>query len=246
MSEYFIITSTGSRGPFSAVVIQQGVAEGKIPPNAHLKDARTDATVRAGDVRADGLAAPTPAEPDLADSGQQAPVSPYPPQTAYPQQQYTPQQYAPQQPAHGGNYARGPYPGQQQAYPQQPYPQYQYPSSQYPPAQYPGTQPQYGANPYGQAPAYGLQYQPGMYPQARPQSGLAIAALVLSLATFVVCVPTWIGGIICGVMALKECAPNGPKDGRGMAQAGLWIGIGIGVLYTLGGMLWFAAIASGA
>lgn len=253
MSEYFIITSSGSRGPFSAAVIQKGVAEGKIPPNAQLKDAATDATVRAGDIRADALGVETPmaesgAQPVPATDWHPAPTanpqtpqatypppapSPYP-QAAYPQA--TPANY-PQATRHqsnlGGNYPRGPYPG-----PQQPYPQYPYPAQQYP-------QPQAYQQPYGQPYGHGPQYQPGMYPMARPQSALAIASLVLSLSTLVVCLPLFIGGIICGAMALKECEPNGPKQGRGLALGGLWTGVGIAVLYVPVVILWMAAIAAG-
>ncbi|MBE7492115.1 MAG: DUF4190 domain-containing protein [Planctomycetes bacterium] len=211
MSDYFILTSSGSRGPFAAAVIQRGVADGSIPPNAQLTDARTGASVRAGDVRADALAAP-------ADSG---PAAAPPSAPAWPQYQAAP---APQ-----------PAPQQTYPYPQAPYPQP--PGPQYP-------QPGYAPRPYGSGQTYGQAYHPGGYQPARPTSGLAIASLVLSLSTFATCLPLWIGGIICGTMALKECAPWGPKEGRGLAQGGLYSGIVIGVLYVPVVLLWIAAVAA--
>lgn len=233
MAEYFIMTSSGTRGPFSAAVIQRGVAEGKIPPNAHLKESGTDATVRAGDVRADSLAEPMhDSSPDMpgVTPAQQQPAQPQPPQYAQPQPAYPrqaqPQQayaqpaYPQQQPA-AGQYGRSPYPGTQ--YPA--YPQGQY--GAYPQA-YPQIAPAY-QQPYGQPQRnYGMPY-----PQSRQASGLAIASLVLSLVTVASCLPTFIGGIICGFLALKECEPYGPKQGRGLALGGLWSGIGLGVLYVL-------------
>jgi hypothetical protein len=129
---------------------------------------------------------------------------------------------------------------QQPAYPQQPsYPQAPaYPQqSSYP---YPGNAGQYAPqpqvyHPYGQPMPYPVQYTPAT-------SGLAIASLTLSLTTLVLCLPLWIGGLICGYMALGECQPNGPKSGRGLALAGLWTGAIFGVLYVLGVILFVAMV----
>jgi hypothetical protein len=106
------------------------------------------------------------------------------------------------------------YPPQQQAYPQhgQPYPQYGQPYPQ-----------QASFQPYGHQ-----SYAP--YPVAPQTSGLAIAALVISAASPLVCTLLSIGGIICGIIALKECEPHGTKKGRGLALAGIWVGVGLLVL----------------
>lgn len=230
MPDFYILTRTGSQGPYSATVIQRGVAEGRIPPNAQLVDARSGQNMRAADVRADALAAASGNLSSPAD----APVpGDFPGATASPAQTFrTP-------PNLGGNYPRGPYPGPAQSYPQYPYPPAPYPP-QAPTGQHSYTQP------YGQAYGNAPQYQPGMYPQARPQSALAIASLVLSLVTPAICLPTWIGGIVCGVKALKECEPHGPKQGRGLAMAGLWIGIIFGLLYVPAVALWVFAILADA
>lgn len=107
------------------------------------------------------------------------------------------------------------------ARPQQAYGQHQ----GYPPAGFggqpyapPGSPPPYGPglNPYG------MQQQVAGYNMPRQTSGLAIASLVLGLSGFL-CGLTPIGGLICGIMALKETAPGGPKDGRGLAIAGIAI-----------------------
>lgn len=42
-----------------------------------------------------------------------------------------------------------------------------------------------------------------------------------------------IAGIVLGVFGLRECEPNGPRLGRGMALAGIWVGVGLTVV-TLG------------
>lgn len=184
MTQYYIDTPGGPRGPYTREQVIAGIRGGKIPTGTMLRDAATGQSVRAVD-----LTVGAPAE-----SGSYQPVA------------YQGGQQAPQQ----QNYYQQP----QQNYPQQQYPQQQYDNQQA----------------YRQP--YGGQHQQPYYSN-KPTSGYAIASLVLSLVTFAVCIPTWVLGIIFGVLALKETEPTGPKTGRGLAQAGIWTGVGIGVLYLL-------------
>jgi hypothetical protein len=97
-----------------------------------------------------------------------------------------------------------PYPG----YAANPYQGYAAPYPGYPPAQYPGYDPY---NPYGPT-------QPG-------NSGLAIGALISSLAGLVLCV-CWlpsIAGIVLGIVAMSDIKKTG-KGGHGMALAGVILG----------------------
>ena len=115
------------------------------------------------------------------------------------------------------------------------------PQPGYPPpggVPYPGNQ----GIPNPQAPQpYGAQYAPYPPPIPRPTSGWAIASLVCSLVTLVICLPTFIVGIIGGLVALKECEPHGPKQGRGLALAGIWTGVGLGVPY-IALTIWFVSL----
>ncbi|KIA60961.1 DUF4190 domain-containing protein [Nocardia vulneris] len=127
-----------------------------------------------------------------------------------------------------------------------------YPSApQYPqqPAQpmTPPPQPQYQpgyqqptAQPYGQPqPNYGYQpaYQPYGMPQQQGTNGMAIGALISSLVGFFTCGIGSIVGIILGVVALGQIKQTG-QEGRGMALAGIWIGVGMIVL----AVLWFVVV----
>jgi hypothetical protein len=63
-------------------------------------------------------------------------------------------------------------------------------------------------------------------PAAAPKTnGLAIASLVLGIASFVVCLGCVAGipAIICGHLALRQIAERG-EGGTGMAKAGLILG----------------------
>ncbi|MFG1797514.1 DUF4190 domain-containing protein [Nocardia sp. NPDC049149] len=124
-------------------------------------------------------------------------------------------------------------------------PQYpQQPAQPMTPPPQPQQQPQYqgyqqSAAPYGQPQPYGYQpaYQPyGMAPQ-QGTNGMAIGALIASLAGFVTCGIGSIVGIILGVIGLNQVKQTG-QDGRGMALAGIWIGVGAIVLTVL----WFVVV----
>lgn len=104
-----------------------------------------------------------------------------------------------------------------------------------PAAPYPGTPPY---SPYGAPGAgYPAGYQPYGYPANRGTNGLAIASLVTSLAGFATCGATSIVGIILGVISLNQIRDSG-QEGRGMALAGIWIGVGLIAL----GLIWFVVM----
>jgi len=123
--------------------------------------------------------------------------------------------------------------------PQPPYPNYQQP--QQPQQQQPSPQGGYYGyqqpqqQPYPQGGYYGYQapagYQPYGYPNQQGNNGLAIAALVLSLASFTTCGCTGFLGIIVGTMALSQINKNGQR-GRGMALGGIWIGVASILLFV--------------
>ncbi|PXX63171.1 uncharacterized protein DUF4190 [Nocardia tenerifensis] len=119
---------------------------------------------------------------------------------------------------------------QQPAQPMTPPPQQQFPGYQQPYAQQP--QQQYGQPSYGYPPAY----QPYGMPQ-QGANGMAIGALIASLAGFVTCGLGSIVGIILGVIGLNQIKQTG-QDGKGMALAGIWIGVGAIVL----AVLWFVVV----
>ncbi|MBF6213845.1 DUF4190 domain-containing protein [Nocardia puris] len=124
-------------------------------------------------------------------------------------------------------------------YPQQPsqpeYPNYQQP----PPGPAPGG--------YPQPPAYGYPqgYQPYGYAPRQSSNGLAIGAMVTSIIGLLGCcaffVPSLIG-LVLGVVALNQMKQHGNEEGKGMAQAGVWVGVAGIVL----GILYWALIITGA
>ncbi len=219
---YFIDTTQGRKGPYSADVIVQGVKNGTLQPDTRIVEEGTHRHLKAGQVAADTSSGndTAPLDSGVAASPYQAPQRhPIRPPAPRPLSQTT--QYPPTPTAYA------------------PYPQ----------AQSPHPYPGYAGVPYHGNPVapqyqpYGTQHPQYVYPMARPTSGWAIASLICSLVTFAVCLPTWIVGIIGGIIALKECEPNGPKQGRGLALAGLWTGIGIGFFYIIGVVFWIAAVS---
>jgi len=87
------------------------------------------------------------------------------------------------------------------------------------------TPPAYPPNPYG-----GYAYAP-----PRPTNGKAIASLVVSIASFMVCPLFAIAGVILGNQARAEIRERG-EEGDGLALAGIitgWIGVGYVVLLLL-------------
>ncbi|HLS78019.1 MAG TPA: DUF4190 domain-containing protein [Nocardia sp.] len=114
-------------------------------------------------------------------------------------------------------------------------------------------QPGYGQQPgYPQQPGYGQSYPQG-YPQGggyqpygvQPSNGIngwALASLITSLVGLVTCCTVILPatGLVFGLVALNQMKSTGDENGKGMAQAGLWIGVA-GVAFNL--LYWGLAFA---
>jgi hypothetical protein len=99
----------------------------------------------------------------------------------------------------------------------------------------------YGAPPpaYGAAPGYGAGYV--MQP---PTNGLAIAAMVCSLAGLITLISFPVGAVL-GHIALKQVRERG-EQGEGYAKTGIivgWIGTGLFVLCCGAYIAFFASLA---
>ncbi|BAD55109.1 DUF4190 domain-containing protein [Nocardia farcinica] len=128
-------------------------------------------------------------------------------------------------------------------YPQQP-PQYQQPQYQPPQPQYP----QSSGPSYPQQPGYGYPQAGGYQPYGAPPSGglngMALASMIVSIAGVASCcfiVPS-IVGLVLGVVAMNQMKTSGDYNGKGMAQAGIWVGAAGAVL---GIVYWVLNIAIG-
>lgn len=148
---------------------------------------------------------------------------------------------------------------------------YPHPTSGYPdptsgygasPGYDPNSYPAYPAagpvpNAYPQAGAWGAPAPyPGAYPQPRKQNGMALASLIVSIVSFVMCMglPGIVGALL-GHSAKKQIRETG-EDGEGLATAGIvvgWIGFGLSMAFILlyailiiGGLGfgWFASSSS--
>ena len=90
-------------------------------------------------------------------------------------------------------------------------------------------------------PTYASPSPYGGQPVRQTQNGLGVAALVLSILGIVGCIP-FVGGvlgIVFGILGMKN-ADRGIATNKGMAKAGLIIGIvGLG-LWVLVGIVWLA------
>jgi hypothetical protein len=129
--------------------------------------------------------------------------------------------------------------------PEQPYRGGDYPpiehsppqSDPYSPVDYPTGYPQFPPPVYPQGGGYPSGY-PGYlhdpYRQVRPPgtNGKAIAALVTALVGLMFCGLPSIGGLILGIIAIRECKRTG-QDGYGIALAGAIIGGLVGLLWVL-------------
>lgn len=98
---------------------------------------------------------------------------------------------------------------------------------------YGGQQPPYGQPPYGQNP-FG-------YPAPRPTNGLAIASLVVSVLSIVVCAgaPGFIGAIL-GHVARGQIRRE-QQEGAGLAIAGVIVGW-LGFALFIGLVIFFIAL----
>lgn len=114
-----------------------------------------------------------------------------------------------------------------------------------PPPMPPG--PPTGSGPGGFQPPPGYGSPPGYQPygfqpagQQPTTSGMAIASLVCSLAGILICGIPAVLGVIFGFIGLSQ-TKDGARNGRGMAIAGLVVGI---VVVLLWGALWVAVAAA--
>jgi len=90
-------------------------------------------------------------------------------------------------------------------------------------------------------PPYGQPPQP--VPAAdKPASGVAIASLVLGIASFFTCGLTAIPAVICGHIGLSK-AGRGESGGSGLAIAGLVMGYLMSVIFLISGVAIMAGIA---
>jgi hypothetical protein len=112
-----------------------------------------------------------------------------------------------------------------------------------PPPQY--GQPGYGQPQYGPPPGYG-------YPGYAPPSteGNAIAALILSIASFVICpvITAIIGLVLAGTAKRNILASGGAKEGLGMVTAAriiAWANIVLVTLFIIVAVLGLAAVRHG-
>ena len=117
-------------------------------------------------------------------------------------------------------------------------------SSPPPPPMPPGPPTPSGPGGFQPPPGYGSPpgYQPYGFQAAGQQpkkSGMAIASLVCSLAGILLCGIPAVLGVIFGFIGLSQ-TKNGAREGRGMAVAGLIIGI---LVVLLWGALWAAVAA---
>lgn len=111
------------------------------------------------------------------------------------------------------------------------------PTSGYPaaPGYDPNAYPAYNAA--GPQPgAWGAPAPYGAYPPPRKQNGMALASLIVSIVSFVMCagLPGIVGALL-GHSAKKQIRQTG-EDGDGLATAGIivgWIGFGIGMALIL-------------
>ncbi len=83
-------------------------------------------------------------------------------------------------------------------------------------------------------PAHDQPPPPYPYPPPRRTNGMAIAAMVVSLASLFACPLVGAVGIYLGSRAREEIRRSG-EEGDGMAQAGIivgWIAIALSVVYV--------------
>ncbi|WP_410623043.1 DUF4190 domain-containing protein [Amycolatopsis sp. cmx-8-4] len=107
--------------------------------------------------------------------------------------------------------------------------------------QQPGYGQQYPSGGYPQ-PGYGQQY-PGMGMQPKEGPGLAIGALICSIAGIFLCFLIAVAGIIMGHIAYNK-AKAGQAEGQGVAMAAFIVGYAAIALNILGFLLFFGVGAA--
>ncbi|WP_067857688.1 DUF4190 domain-containing protein [Nocardia shimofusensis] len=163
-----------------------------------------------------------PSGPSLYKSGESGPAHPQQSQPGYGRQPGYPQQSQP-------SYPQQSQPGyaQQPGYPQQP----GYGQPGYPQPGYPGAG---GYQPYGQPPSGGL-------------NGMALASMIVSILGLVSCCTIILPavGLVLGIVAMNQMKTSGDESGKGMAQAGIWVGAAGVVINLLYWILTFAGAFAG-
>lgn len=135
------------------------------------------------------------------------------------------------------------------SYPQQPgnWSDPSWPASNQPAPNQPYSDPGYGGysgyqqSPGPVAPGYGYGYGYGPQVPVRQTNGLAIAAMVVSLASILLCGYPAIVGAIMGHVARRQIRERG-EDGDGMALTGVivgWIVFALAILVTLAYVVFF-------
>ncbi|WP_326946315.1 DUF4190 domain-containing protein [Amycolatopsis sp. NBC_01307] len=107
--------------------------------------------------------------------------------------------------------------------------------------QQPGYGQQYPSGGYPQ-PGYGQQY-PGMGMQPKEGPGLAVGALICSIAGIFLCFLISVAGIIMGHIAYNK-AKAGQAEGQGLAMAAFIVGYAAIALNILGFILFFGVGAA--
>lgn len=176
------------------------------------------------------------------ESGAQGSVPQYPSagQSGYP----SAPQYPQQPPAYGTPPAppQGQYPPSGPSYPQSPslhksgdaYPQ----QPGYPQQSQPGYPQQPGYPPQPGYPQQGYPVGGGYQPYGPPSSGglngMALASMIVSILGLVSCctVILPVVGLVLGIVATNQMKASGDETGKGMAQAGIWVGVA-GIVFNL-------------
>jgi len=82
-------------------------------------------------------------------------------------------------------------------------------------------------------------------PPKLPRCGLALASLILGIASYFTCGLTILPAVICGIIALNKIkASNGALGGRGQAIAGIIVGAAAVFVIAIGGLVAAIAIPS--
>ena len=109
-------------------------------------------------------------------------------------------------------------------------------------------QPGYGQPGYGQPPGYSPPPGYGYgYPAPPATEGNAIAALILAIASFLVCpvIPAIIALVLAGSAKRNILASGGAKQGLGMVTAAkivAWANIVVVTLFVIVAIIWVVAV----
>lgn len=114
----------------------------------------------------------------------------------------------------------------------------------YPPPPVADYPPPYGGYP---PPVGGYPPQYGAYPAPQGTNGLAVASLVCSVTSPLLCFVLAIVGVVLGVVALNQIKRTG-QNGRGLALAGIIVGaviIAVAIAAIVLYLSWYSANVGG-